>query len=37
MARHLHSRRQHTDRALDDAAEQADLFANLTRWDGPPQ
>ncbi len=34
MPRHLHSRRPHTHNALDDAAEQADLFANLTRWDG---
>ncbi len=36
MPRHLHSRRPHTHNALDDAAEQADLFANLTRWDGMP-
>jgi hypothetical protein len=34
MPRHLHSRRQHTHNALDDAIEQADLFANLMRWDG---
>jgi hypothetical protein len=34
MPRHLHSRRRHTHHALDDAAEQADLFANLTRWNG---
>ncbi len=34
MPRHLHSRRRHTHNALDDAAEQADLFANLMRWDG---
>lgn len=37
MPRHLHSRRRHTHHALDDAAEQADLFANLMRWDGPSQ
>jgi hypothetical protein len=34
MPRHLHSRRHHTHNALDDAIEQADLFANLMRWDG---
>jgi hypothetical protein len=30
----LLSRRPHTHNALDDAVEQADLFANLMRWDG---
>jgi len=34
MPRHLRSRRQHTHHALDDAAEQADLFVNLMRWNG---
>jgi hypothetical protein len=34
MPRHLHSTREHTHNALDDAVEQADLFANLMRWDG---
>jgi len=34
MPRHLHSGREHTHNALDDAIEQADLFANLMRWDG---
>jgi hypothetical protein len=37
MPRHLHSDRPHTHNALDDAIEQAELFANLTRWAGPPQ
>jgi hypothetical protein len=30
----LRSRRPHTHNALDDAVEQADLFANLMRWEG---
>jgi hypothetical protein len=30
----LRSRRPHTHNALDDAIEQADLFANLMRWEG---
>jgi hypothetical protein len=34
MPRHLHSAREHTHNALDDAIEQADLFASLMRWDG---
>ncbi len=34
MPRHLLSTRPHTHHALDDAAEQADLFANLMTWDG---
>jgi hypothetical protein len=34
MPRHLLSVRPHTHNALDDAIEQADLFANLMRWDG---
>jgi len=34
MPRDLHSRRRHTHHALDDAAEQADLFSNLMRWNG---
>jgi hypothetical protein len=29
---HLQSRRAHTHRALDDATEQADLFANIVEW-----
>src|SRR5215475_10195936 len=36
MPRHLLSRRRHTHHALDDAIEQAELFANLIRWN-PPQ
>jgi hypothetical protein len=35
MPRQLRSRRPHTHNALDDAVEQADLFANLMRWTGP--
>ncbi|WP_151769985.1 3'-5' exonuclease [Streptomyces abyssomicinicus] len=35
MPRHLLSRRRHTHHALDDAVEQAELFANLMRWEGP--
>ena len=35
MPRHLHSTRPHTHHALDDAIEQADLFANVLRWSGP--
>jgi DNA polymerase III epsilon subunit-like protein len=31
----LLSNRPHTHNALDDAVEQADLFANLFEWDGP--
>jgi hypothetical protein len=31
----LRSARRHTHNALDDALEQADLFANLMRWRGP--
>jgi 3'-5' exoribonuclease Rv2179c-like domain len=34
MPRALLSRRPHTHNALDDAVEQAELFANLMRWDG---
>lgn len=34
MPRQLLSTRPHTHHALDDAAEQADLFANLMSWDG---
>src|SRR6185503_10483883 len=34
MPRHLLSDRPHTHNALDDAIEQAELFANLMRWDG---
>lgn len=30
----LRSSRPHTHRALDDAIEQADIFANLFEWDG---
>lgn len=29
---HLQSHRAHTHRALDDATEQADLFANILQW-----
>ncbi|WP_112471063.1 3'-5' exonuclease [Streptomyces triticisoli] len=36
MPRHLLSRRRHTHHALDDAVEQAELFANLMAWPGPP-
>ncbi len=32
MPSHLHSTRAHTHNALDDAIEQADLFANLFEW-----
>jgi DNA polymerase III epsilon subunit-like protein len=32
MPHHLHSKRKHTHNALDDALEQADLFANLFEW-----
>ncbi len=32
MPAHLLSRRPHTHHALDDAVEQADLFANLMEW-----
>lgn len=32
MPAHLLSKRRHTHHALDDAIEQADLFANLMRW-----
>lgn len=32
MPRHLLSRRRHTHHALDDAQEQAELFANLMAW-----
>ncbi|MGW1000242.1 3'-5' exonuclease [Streptomyces sp. NPDC002520] len=35
MPRHLLSRRRHTHHALDDAVEQAELFANLMAWPGP--
>ncbi|MET9730813.1 3'-5' exoribonuclease [Streptomyces sp. NPDC006458] len=35
MPRDLLSRRRHTHHALDDAVEQAELFANLMRWPGP--
>ncbi|WP_328874712.1 exonuclease domain-containing protein [Streptomyces sp. NBC_00287] len=35
MPRHLLSRRRHTHHALDDAIEQAELFANLMAWPGP--
>jgi len=34
MPRHLQSKRRHTHHALDDAVEQAELFANLMAWDG---
>jgi hypothetical protein len=34
MPRHLRSDRPHTHHALDDAIEQADLFAKLMRWPG---
>jgi hypothetical protein len=35
MPRELLSDRPHTHHALDDAVEQADLAANLLRWEGP--
>lgn len=35
MPRELLSRRRHTHHALDDAIEQAELFANLMEWPGP--
>jgi hypothetical protein len=35
MPRELLSRRRHTHHALDDAVEQAELFANLMGWPGP--
>jgi hypothetical protein len=34
MPRELLSRRRHTHHALDDAIEQAELFANLMAWEG---
>ncbi|BCM70386.1 exonuclease [Streptomyces sp. FBKL.4005] len=34
MPRELLSRRRHTHHALDDAIEQAELFANLMKWPG---
>jgi hypothetical protein len=37
MPRHLLSQREHTHHALDDAIEQAELFANLMRWAPEPQ
>ncbi|MFG3658556.1 3'-5' exoribonuclease domain-containing protein [Streptomyces sp. NPDC047706] len=36
MPRHLLSRRRHTHHALDDAIEQAELFANLMAWSPAP-
>lgn len=30
----LHSRRRHTHHALDDAIEQAEIFANIFEWEG---
>ncbi|WP_223887124.1 MULTISPECIES: 3'-5' exoribonuclease [Streptomyces] len=35
MPREPLSRRRHTHHALDDAIEQAELFANLMAWPGP--
>jgi hypothetical protein len=35
MPPQLLSSRRHTHNALDDAIEQAELFANLFRWAGP--
>jgi hypothetical protein len=35
MPRHLLPDRPHTHHALDDAMEQAELFANLMPWSGP--
>ncbi|MCL8013218.1 3'-5' exoribonuclease [Streptomyces sp. AS02] len=35
MPRELLSRRRHRHHALDDAIEQAELFANLMAWPGP--
>jgi hypothetical protein len=35
MPRHLVSSRRHTHNALDDAIEQAELFANVWEWPGP--
>ncbi|MEU6304526.1 3'-5' exonuclease [Streptomyces chartreusis] len=35
MPRELLSRRRHAHHALDDAVEQAELFANLMEWQGP--
>ena len=37
MPRHLLSNRRHTHHALDDAIEQAELFANVWAWDGATQ
>ncbi|WP_043259778.1 3'-5' exonuclease [Streptomyces hokutonensis] len=37
MPRELLSRRRHTHHALDDAIEQAELFANLMAWPGNSQ
>jgi hypothetical protein len=36
MPRRLLSQRPHTHNALDDAIEQAELFANVLTWDGLP-
>ncbi|RZU23820.1 3'-5' exoribonuclease domain-containing protein [Streptomyces sp. BK239] len=37
MPPELLSTRRHTHHALDDAIEQAELFANLMAWAGPPE
>jgi len=34
LPRHLLSKRKHTHHALDDAIEQAEIFANIFEWDG---
>jgi hypothetical protein len=34
MPKSLLSTRRHTHHALDDAIEQAELFVNLSRWNG---
>jgi hypothetical protein len=36
MPRHVLPAREHTHHALDDAIEQAELFANVWEWDGWP-
>lgn len=36
MPSHLLSQRRHTHHALDDAIEQAELFANIMEWQGAP-
>lgn len=34
MKKHLHSKRKHTHKAIDDAIEQGELLINILKWDG---